>query len=64
MDNELEFEVEVVFKSRQLQGHEQDCFVKWKDSSHRGLFSKQIQYGSCPLVAIKTSTTYQKERKP
>jgi hypothetical protein len=31
IDNELKFEVEVVFKSRQLQGHEQDCFVKWKD---------------------------------
>jgi hypothetical protein len=30
IDNELDFEMEVVFKSTQLQGHEQDCFVKWK----------------------------------
>jgi len=28
--NELEFEMEVVFKSRQLRGREQEYLVKWK----------------------------------
>ncbi len=28
--NELEFEVEAVFKSRQLRGQEQEYLVKWK----------------------------------
>jgi hypothetical protein len=30
IDNELEFEVEVVFKSRQLKGQEREYLVKWK----------------------------------
>jgi len=34
--NEREFEVEAVFKSRQLKGREWEYFVKWKGYNHLG----------------------------
>jgi hypothetical protein len=30
IDNEREFEMEVMFKSRQLKGQKREYFVKWK----------------------------------
>jgi hypothetical protein len=35
--NELEFEVEVMLKSRQLKGREREYFVKWKVSHFEGV---------------------------